>query len=146
MSTSRLFNLLGASIFRHNRQATTTIFLSSIPPPFRPIKLFPSSPSCLRLHRCCSSAAVLEPNALTVDSPEPSLNSASHPWREWVNFVDKLRTKGYLSHESASAPVAENKAESCDGSGGGGGVVYTDMNLLKDACLKFGRDRFDIFK
>ncbi|XP_027125607.1 uncharacterized protein [Coffea arabica] len=137
MSTSRLFNLFGTSIFR-NHQATA--FLSSIPLPCRPLKLF-SSPS-LRSHRCCSSAAVLEANtpaiSFTSGSPAVTLTSASHPWREWVSFVDRLKTKGYFPPENA--PTAEDTAEP------GAHGVYTDMNLLKDACLNFARDRFDIFK
>ncbi|KAL3512173.1 hypothetical protein ACH5RR_024890 [Cinchona calisaya] len=145
MSSSRLFNLLGASIFRQNKSTTTIPFLSSIPPPFRPIKLFPSQ--SLRFHRCCSSAAVLEDNTPTIgiasDSPDAPLNSSSHPWPEWVSFVDRLKTKGYLA---GSYPTAEDTAETGGGGGGDGGVVYTDMNLLKDACLNFARDRFDIFK
>lgn len=65
-----------------------------------------------------------------------------HPWSEWVSFVDKLKTKGYLNDNAAA------KAQEEAGNEGHGpeGLVYTDMNLLKDACLNFARDRFDIFK
>lgn len=66
------------------------------------------------------------------------MTSASHPWPEWVSFVDRLKTKGYFPPENA--PTAEETAEP------GADSVYTDMNLLKDACLNFARDRFDIFK
>ncbi|EYU33974.1 hypothetical protein MIMGU_mgv1a024769mg [Erythranthe guttata] len=61
----------------------------------------------------------------------------THPWPEWINFVDRLKDKGYLTLKAAAA--VEN-------AGSSGGVVYTDMKLVKDACLSFARDRFDIFK
>lgn len=136
MSTSRLINLLGSSIF--HKIHSTPRFLSPIPH-FRPLIPFPSV--SLGFHRCCSSsAAVLEDSANNY-SPESSLNPALHPWPEWVAFVDRLKAKGYISK---SATGAEEKAKTGGGRGSGDGVVYTDMNLLKDACLNFARDRYDL--
>jgi predicted RNA-binding Zn-ribbon protein involved in translation (DUF1610 family) len=60
-----------------------------------------------------------------------------HPWPEWDSFVDKLKTKGYFDRpititgegEAATVLVKDATAET---------------NQVKNACLKFGRDRFDI--
>lgn len=57
-----------------------------------------------------------------------------HPWPEWVAFIDGLKTKGYF----IKPPPPAEEGESDD--------VYTDMNQLKDACLSFARDRYDVFK
>lgn len=46
-------------------------------------------------------------------------------------FVDRLKSKGYFNGTSG-LEEAEN--------------VYKDMNLLKDACMGFARDRYDILK
>lgn len=94
----------------------------------------------LRFLRCSSSVAV---DSVTADNNTESLScvdqSHHHPWPEWVSFVDRLKTKGYLT-------------ESPDASAGGVGVtttadsVYRNMTLVKNACLGFARDRYDIFK
>ncbi|CAN1856414.1 Zinc finger protein VAR3, chloroplastic [Linum perenne] len=53
-----------------------------------------------------------------------------HPWPEWVAFINRLKTKGYLLEGGKDDDF----------------VLYRDMNQLKDACLSFGRDRYDILK
>lgn len=153
MSASRLFTLLGASFTRHHHRRRLTVNLAS---PFSPIpyvKLFPSL--SLRIHTFCSSAAVLETNTSppsvtattttttidTANDAEPSVVSNYHPWSEWIAFVDKLKNKGYLNENPTKASEeSQNEVE------GSNGLLYTDMNMLKDACLSFARDRFDIFK
>ena len=82
--------------------------------------LFPKS---LRLPRYISSSA-----AVTSDGTETLCSSDPHPWPEWVTFVDRLKTKGYFTE----SPPAE--------------TVYNDMGVVKDACLSFARDRYDVFK
>ncbi|KAK7314644.1 hypothetical protein VNO77_33171 [Canavalia gladiata] len=59
-----------------------------------------------------------------------TLSSVDHPWPEWLSLVDRLHTKGYLPKSSSNDDVS----------------VYTNINLLKDACLSFARDRYDLFK
>ncbi|XVE58867.1 hypothetical protein DITRI_Ditri04bG0203300 [Diplodiscus trichospermus] len=119
------FVLFSSSLFR----ARKPIFL-----PFSPqllsSKPFPSL--SLRFHRYTSSTAALD--TLNANSAEP-LDSASqpHPWPEWVTFIDRVKSKGYLVE-------ANNAATS------GAGSEYKDMNFVKEACLSFARDRFDIFK
>lgn len=86
----------------------------------------------LRFHRYTSSAAALDP--LNANSTDPTNSeSQSHPWPEWVTFIDRLTSKGYL--------VEANKAATSHA-----GNDYKDMNFVKDACLSFARDRFDLFK
>ncbi|KAL3574986.1 hypothetical protein D5086_023087, partial [Populus alba] len=53
-----------------------------------------------------------------------------HPWPEWVTFVDKLKTRGYFMETSEDENI----------------IAYTDMNQLRDGCLSFARDRYDVLK
>ncbi|KAI3454939.1 hypothetical protein Pfo_011602 [Paulownia fortunei] len=129
MATSRLFTLLGPSILRNSRN------FSQIPPlKFNKICLLPS----LRFKHYSSSALTLDSDACTLTTDDSSAVSV-HPWPEWVNFVDRLKAKGYLTQDAA---VLENGGGADDE----GVVVYTETKLVKDACLSFARDRFDIFK
>ncbi|CAI0380627.1 unnamed protein product [Linum tenue] len=88
--------------------------------------VFPVAPSPsakpLQFQHSCSTTA-----AADVQSTAESLNP--HPWPEWVSFVNRLKTKGYILE--AQQPDDE--------------LAYRDMNQVKDACLSFGRDRYDIF-
>lgn len=152
MSASRLFTLLGASFTSHHHRRRLTGNLVSQFPSVRYVRLFPSL--SLRILSFCSSAAVLETNTSppsvtattttiidTANDAEPSVVSNYHPWSEWIAFVDKLKNKGYLNENPTKASEeAQNEVE------GANGLFYTDMNLLKDACLSFARDRFDILK
>lgn len=152
MSASRLFTLLGASFTSHHHRRRLTGNLVSPFPPVRYVRLFPSL--SLRILSFCSSAAVLETNTSppsvtattttiidAANDAEPSVVSNYHPWSEWIAFVDKLKNKGYLNENPTKAwEEAQNEVE------GANGPFYTDMNLLKDACLSFARDRFDILK
>ncbi|KAJ4848373.1 hypothetical protein Tsubulata_020440 [Turnera subulata] len=127
MSASRYF-LQGTSLFR----ATTNPYkplLSSIPPlPFLSSNPFPSFPFPAR-HRSSSSSSSAAAVTLTADdAPVPLPERQPHPWPEWVTFVDRLKSKGYFAGDAS--------AES----------VYTDVNQLKDPCLSFARDRYDVFK
>ncbi|KAL3375236.1 hypothetical protein AABB24_006627 [Solanum stoloniferum] len=119
MSASRLFFLLGASTVRNcNKPAN----ISSPFSPFRFTKPLLSPVVRFRSYNCISATI------------EPLVSPKNHPWPEWVAFVDRLKSKGYITEKSSST------GEDGDGS------IYTDMNLLKDACLNFSRDRSDIFK
>lgn len=124
MSASRLFFLLGASTVRNCNKPTN---ISSPFSPFRFTKPLLSPVVRFRRYNCIS--ATIETNTI-----EPLVSPKNHPWPEWVAFVDRLKSKGYITEKSSST------GEDGDGS------IYTDMNLLKDACLNFSRDRSDIFK
>uniref|UniRef100_A0A5B6ZYH4 RanBP2-type domain-containing protein n=1 Tax=Davidia involucrata TaxID=16924 RepID=A0A5B6ZYH4_DAVIN len=136
MSTSRVFSLFGASIFRYNTN------LSPIPS-IRFSKQFPSP--TLRFCGCSfTSSAVEVVDTVSADNREPDSESDSpHPWPEWVTFIDRLKAKGYFVESPPPAVAANDEGGDSTSSDG---VDYKDMKLLKDACLSFARDRFDIFK
>ncbi|KZV46509.1 hypothetical protein F511_10614 [Dorcoceras hygrometricum] len=118
-ATSALFSSFGTTMRRNFPQIRSLKFNNFF---------LPLSP---RFNRNCSSAALLGSN-VPADSP------STHPWPEWVKFVDRLKDKGYLNPEAGMS----------DSSGGNdqGLVDYTDINLLKNASFSFARARYDIFK
>lgn len=124
MSASRLFFILGSSLIRNSNKPT------NISPPFSQIRFINPLPSpVVRFRSYSCTSATLETSTVTV---EPLVSPRNHPWPEWVAFVDRLKSKGYITESTSSG-------EDGDGS------IYTNMNLLKDACLNFSRDRSDIF-
>ncbi|KAK2985250.1 hypothetical protein RJ640_012305 [Escallonia rubra] len=132
MSIARLVSLFGASIFRYRYRITNLSLIPSVPL----TKLFLSPSFRFYRHSEYSSAAVVDIIAIeTAVSPH-------HPWPEWVSFVSCLKDKGYLK-----APVPASSVANDDGcvSHDGGGDACQDINLLKNACLSFARDRYDIF-
>ncbi|XP_015966944.1 zinc finger protein VAR3, chloroplastic [Arachis duranensis] len=122
MSASKLALYgFGTTLFRTHR------FLSSSFLPFSKPILFPLKPPPRR--RAFSSSAA---TAVTSVDQDNRLQ-IHHPWPEWISFVDRLSTKGYLTKSSSSGDDGDD-------------AVYVNMNLLKDACLSFGRDRYDLFR
>ncbi|KAM3246290.1 zinc finger protein VAR3, chloroplastic [Capsicum annuum] len=136
MSGSRLFFLVGPSIISKCGKSTTVI--SS---PFSQIRfvnplLSPVVP--FRSYNCTS--ATLETNTPV----EPSVSTRSnHPWPEWVAFVDRLKSKGYIT---GSGSTSDDGCRHVIFDNADDDSIYTDMNLVKDACLNFSRHRSDIFK
>ncbi|XP_073158857.1 zinc finger protein VAR3, chloroplastic [Henckelia pumila] len=127
-ATSGFFTCFGTTMLRNSRNFSQ----------IRSLKFF--LPPSLRLNRYCSSSAALlgsNVSAYTADSPS---TTSTHPWPEWVKFVDRLKAKGYLS------PSLEAGVSEIGGVNDQGVVDYTDINLLKNACLSFARARYDIFK
>ncbi|KAL6175689.1 hypothetical protein ACLB2K_052328 [Fragaria x ananassa] len=129
MSSASKFIRFGTALFRFPKLPISP----SPPPSLLSLKPFSASQPILFSRHCSSSsaAAVSSVDAATSSSREAPVH---HPWPEWVAFVDGLKTKGYFLKP---LPPAE------DGETDG---VYNDMNQLKDACLSFARDRFDVFK
>ena len=113
MSSSRIF-LVGNSIFRPQNPSSFPLSLNR----------FPSV--SLRL-RCFSNATATAAASATVESDSPS-SPSPHPWPEWINFVDRLKTKGYFTKN-----IEDD-------------TVYQEMNVVKDACLSFARDRYDVLR
>ncbi|PWA87687.1 Zinc finger, RanBP2-type [Artemisia annua] len=113
-----------ASRFFSLFEATTTINGH----PFRtttfPRKLFYSQTLHFRRYSSTTSASSVIDHDVSTGEPLQH----HHPWPEWVSFVDRLKVKGYINEK-------EN-----------GNDLYKDMTVLKEACLSFGRDRFDLFK
>ncbi|XP_023529383.1 zinc finger protein VAR3, chloroplastic-like isoform X1 [Cucurbita pepo subsp. pepo] len=93
--------------------------------------------------KCSSSTTLDSAGDDGVDAPQPHSSLIHHPWPEWISFVDGLKTKGYL---------IEPPSEDANGDGSSSDAVspsetdYSDMNVLKDACLSFARDRHDILE
>ncbi|KAG6745764.1 hypothetical protein POTOM_050271 [Populus tomentosa] len=135
MSSASRFLLFGTSLFlrtTHNSHPHKTLS------PFFSFKPFPS----LQFHLYCSSSTAATAATATTDNTE-TLNALlqerkqkQHPWPEWVIFVDKLKARGYFMQTSAKEEDDDTTSE----------IAYTDMNELKNACLSFARDRYDIFK
>ncbi|KAJ0105705.1 hypothetical protein Patl1_19609 [Pistacia atlantica] len=121
MSATRLFLFTTFSLRTPNHKP-----LSLIPPRVLAQRFNFSS---LRFRRYSSSVAV---DAVTGCDTDSANFPPHHPWPEWVTFVDRLKAKGYFEGENSSNDESIN--------------VYTDMNLVKDACLSFARDRYDVFK
>lgn len=124
-ATSALFTSFGTTMLRNSRNFSH----------IRSLKFFPSLSPRFNSYR--SSAALLGSNvsAYTADS---SSTTSTHPWPEWVKFVDRLKEKGYLNLEGGMSESSGGTDQ--------GVVDYTDINLLKNACLSFARARYDIFK
>jgi len=74
-----------------------------------------------------AEAAIENPPAA---APQEANRSNFHPWPEWVSFVDRLKSQGYFPQTSSPSD------------GGDAELVYREM---KDPCLSFARDRYDIF-
>ncbi|KAM4106546.1 hypothetical protein ACB094_04G072200 [Castanea mollissima] len=98
----------------------TRIPLSPLP------RLFPKA---LQFHhRYCSTSSSAAVAVAAADSTETLCSPDPHPWPEWVTFVDRLKSKGYFTESSLTDSV------------------YRDMGVVRDACLSFARDRYDVFK
>ncbi|KAG6753840.1 hypothetical protein POTOM_041840 [Populus tomentosa] len=128
MSSASKFVNFGTSLFlrtTNNGHPHKTISLKPLP--------------SLQFHLYCSSSAAATATATstTDDDIMETLNSLQqenkqkqHPWPEWVTFVDKLKTRGYFMETSEDENI----------------IAYTDMNQLRDGCLSFARDRYDVLK
>ncbi|KAL6909438.1 hypothetical protein ACP4OV_001719 [Aristida adscensionis] len=94
--------------------------------------------------RFCSSAAA----AVDVADSAVAAAFAGHPWPEWGDFLEKLRSKGYF--EQAAPPAGVGAAGDGDAAAAGNAVASSDtyptrdLNRLKNACLKFARERHDL--
>ncbi|CAL0318575.1 unnamed protein product [Lupinus luteus] len=68
-----------------------------------------------------------------VNNKEECVVQVSHPWPEWVNLMKWLLKKGYF--DGAERNPFEN-----------GDLGAKECNVLRTACLNFGRDRFDLLR
>lgn len=126
MSAASKFWHLGTAVLFRAPRAPSPASSLLFPKPF-------ASSKSLRLFPTYSSSAAVDTVAadVTAEAPTPPPPHPHHPWPEWVAFVDRLDAKGYFS---GTLPADESES------------VYKDMNLLKDSCLSFARDRYDVFK
>ncbi|KAJ6846723.1 zinc finger protein VAR3, chloroplastic [Iris pallida] len=128
MASSRLYNHLTSSflLLPHRTTTKTLSFLSS------------SSFRLLRPIRSCSTTAS---TATAAPPPTPTTTpSLSHPWPEWDQFLDKMRSKGYFQRTTDTGNGVDR------GGGGEEAGGFMDQNRIKNACLKFARERFDILR
>ncbi|KAF7827572.1 zinc finger protein VAR3, chloroplastic [Senna tora] len=63
---------------------------------------------------------------------ELSTVQISHPWPEWVDYMEYLMKRGYFDAEGNPFRSGE--------------LGSKESNLIRTACLNFGRDRFDLLK
>ncbi|KAK8942294.1 hypothetical protein KSP40_PGU018766 [Platanthera guangdongensis] len=85
--------------------------------------------------------------ASTVTIEDTEAAGAAHPWPEWDQFVKKIMSKGYFDASSSETVDEEGEVfpEAASPALGSRGTAM-DANKLKNACLKFARDRFDILR
>ncbi|XP_076906638.1 uncharacterized protein LOC143562828 isoform X2 [Bidens hawaiensis] len=123
------------SLFETNTTVTATATVAVNLHPFRSIQFHtkPISSRTLRLRHCTlsSSNSAITDETTFGESETSGDCEQKHPWGEWVNFVDRLKSKGYINEEAGGSDMVS---------------LYNDMTILKEACLSFGRDRFDLFK
>jgi DNA polymerase zeta len=60
-----------------------------------------------------------------------------HPWPEWISLMEHLVENNYF--ESLAPSVEDEEGSSTSD-------MFKNINLVKTACLNFGRDRFDILR
>ncbi|KAF5176988.1 Zinc finger protein var3 protein [Thalictrum thalictroides] len=162
MAASRRL-LFGSSFFRINRNTPSITPSSSIsktllrrfsnsshsPLRFTKTTPLPSFSLSLKSHffnkYTTSSAAIdiltdnSESETTTISSPS---SFTSHPWPEWITFIEKLKSKGFL--DETLLPVEDDDDEGA--AAASIGTSKKDLNLLRNASLGFARERFDIFK
>ncbi|KAI3910386.1 hypothetical protein MKX01_034780 [Papaver californicum] len=139
MASSR--HLLSATTIFHNIHKTlssksslsNTLYYTPITLPLSTTTTTKPYPPFQSFKICYSAAASIDEFPETGNE---TVDSDSHPWPEWVHFIDKLKSKGYFNQSLL----------------GEGDVVTVnvnpraDLNILKTACLSFARERFDICK
>ncbi|XP_066328832.1 uncharacterized protein [Miscanthus floridulus] len=158
-SSSRLLKLTLSSYFLRSCRLASSYLLPTAS------RCHPGPLHSLRF--CSAVPAVVDVAA----DPAEAAVSAGHPWPEWGDFLDKLRAKGYFEQGVPSSSVSSGEGAAGDGdaavaaasenaaaSASGNTVVsvadsavasvdiypFWDENRVKNACLKFARDRFDL--
>ncbi|KAJ3697721.1 hypothetical protein LUZ61_001426 [Rhynchospora tenuis] len=136
MASSKLLNLSATFLCscRISSPSSRRLFALST---FSP--LTKSQPS-LRFCTSASAATAVDSAPAVHSDQEEAPLAVDHPWPEWDSFLEKLRSKGYFQRGTS---VGEFEAE-----GEATEVAVEDAtmetNRVKNACLKFGRERFDI--
>lgn len=60
-----------------------------------------------------------------------------HPWPEWISLMERLVENNYF--ESIASSDEDEEGSHTSG-------MFKDLNRVRNACLNFGRDRFDILR
>lgn len=81
------------------------------------------------------------------DSPEEARGAGfdskveiQHTWPEWISLMERLVENNYFESKASSDEDDEDE----EGSNTSG--MFKDLNRVRNACLNFGRDRFDIIR
>ncbi|RLN42290.1 zinc finger protein VAR3, chloroplastic [Panicum miliaceum] len=146
-SSKLLSRTLSSSLLRSCRLTSTSLLPTASrghPGPF------------LSLHFCSAAPAAVD----VATDPAVASVSSGHPWPEWVEFLDKLRAKGYFKQGVPASGVSAG-----EGAAGGGEAAAADnaavaaadsamasedsypfreQNRVKNACLIFARERYDL--
>ncbi|KNA09259.1 hypothetical protein SOVF_155050 [Spinacia oleracea] len=103
----------------------------------KPKPLFPPHTTVFSRLYASSSAVVSAAAETSIDAPITLPHPPHHhPWPEWVAFVDRLKSHGYFPQKLLSSEDGGDPAE----------FRYGEVNVLKDPCLSFARDRYDLFR
>lgn len=96
-------------------------------------KTSPISSLLLKSRRsfCSAAAAAADDDAVST--------AVAHPWPEWDQFVDKMRNKGYFAKTMEESSDAASSSSSYS-------AAAMDLNRVKNACLSFARERYDIIR
>ncbi|KAJ3672909.1 hypothetical protein LUZ60_006283 [Juncus effusus] len=128
MASSKLVHLSSAFLRSYRRTSLSSSSHLLFPiPTFSP--LAKSQPSLRFCTAVDSAPAVVE--------EQREVTVTGHPWPEWDGFLEKLKSKGYF--EKSTSGTGEDGAVSVSKE-----VDFTDTNTVKNACLKFARERYDI--
>jgi hypothetical protein len=87
----------------------------------------PPPPPAPHLEECQVTEELGGGGARTVGKPVAV--DIAHPWPEWVSLMELLLQKGHL-----------------DPSAFAGGAPSKDSNLIRTACLRFGRERPELIR
>ncbi|XP_026386774.1 zinc finger protein VAR3, chloroplastic-like [Papaver somniferum] len=135
LSTTTIFHNIHRTISSKSSLSHT---LSSYTPITLPLSTTTTKPYPFQSFKLSYSAAASTASSID-EFPEivsETVDSDSHPWPEWVLFLDKLKSKGYFNQSL----LGEGDAVTANVN------PRADLNLLKTGCLSFARERFDICK
>ncbi|XP_015570483.1 uncharacterized protein LOC107260763 [Ricinus communis] len=70
-----------------------------------------------------------------------------HPWPEWIELMERLVQQNYFDHRRKDEDkMVQDLGFEVHGVGDDVGIDFKDLKTLQDACVNFGKDRFDIFR
>ena len=72
-----------------------------------------------------------------------------HPWPEWIELMERLVQHNYFDHRRKDEDKMVQEL-GFDAHGVGNdldiGIDFKDFKTVQNACVNFGKDRFDIFR
>ncbi|XP_010528889.1 PREDICTED: uncharacterized protein LOC104805882 [Tarenaya hassleriana] len=77
-----------------------------------------------------------------------------HPWPEWMELMERLVQQNYLDHRRKDEDKmveslgldSSDIVEVDDGDDNVGNALLQDFKTVQNACINFGKDRFDIIR